>query len=92
MTKTVTVTRTFQRAVRVEIGTSNLTVNITSELRIESPGIERNIPMSRVRRFFHVTETKYANPKSGFKYMVIRWYNVTPRPNYWTWGFFISES
>jgi len=40
MTKTVAVIRTSQRAARVETGTSNLTVNITSELRIESPGIK----------------------------------------------------
>ncbi len=38
MTKTVTVIRTSQRAVRVGTGTSNLTVNITSELRIERRG------------------------------------------------------
>ncbi len=23
--------------------------------------------------------------------MVIRWYNVTPRPNYWTWGFLFQN-
>ena len=43
MTKTVTVTRTSQRAARVGTGTSNLAVNITSELRIESQNIFRRV-------------------------------------------------
>jgi hypothetical protein len=61
MTKTVTVIRTSQRAARVETGTSNFTVNITSELRIERCGMNLKFRMSRVRRFSYVTGTKYAN-------------------------------
>ena len=74
--------------IQVEAGTSNFTVNITSELRTEiiKMRVESDV-FSTLRKRSMQIFCMY--DRQRFKYMVIRWYNVRPRPNYWMRAFFI---